>query len=267
MKKLKNKVRWMLYRHPALYYFRFYLYRRPHNHSVINGESYNDYNKKSDIPEIYHRVNSTFNLEQSNKIDKGIQLAKLVRLKIKGGKGLGLSSDKTLKSMLEGEGGVCSDIAQAYNNFCILNDIKIRELGIIDKIYDSKHDHSFNEFYSETLNKWIAIDVSKGIYFVDPINKEKLSAVELFNLIDNKKEVEFVSFLNDKNYDFNVDLEESVEQIYFQKNSIPFLISNYNIIFYDRLLNLFQSWLPTFMIHTIALLLFKNVKFIMLREA
>ena len=266
MKTLKNKVRWMLYRHPALYYFRFYLYKRPHNHSVINGESYNDYNEKSDIPEIYHKVNSTFELQQSNNLDKGIQLAKFVRLKIKGGKGLGLSSDRTLKFMLKGEGGVCSDIAQAYNNFCILNDIKIRELGIIDKIYDSKHDHSFNEFFSEKLNKWIAIDVSKGIYFVDPSTSKKLSAVELFNLIDNQKKVEYVSFITEKTYDFHSDLEESVEQIYFQQNSIPFLISNYNIGFYDKLLNLFQSWLPTFIIHTIALILFKNVKFIMLRH-
>ncbi len=267
MKKIKNKLRWFFYRHPALYYFRFYLYKKPYNRTLINDENYNSYNKKSDIPKLFHSVNSTIHLVQNNHLDKATQLAKAVRLKIKGGRGLGLSSEKALKIMLDGNGGTCSDIVQAYNNFCILNDIKVRELGIVDKIYGAEYGHAFNEYYSQELKKWIAIDVNKCIYFVNPKNKEKLSSIELFNLIDNNKQVEYVSFLNKEAYDFNKNLDKSVKQIYFQKDSIPFVISNYKIKFYDKLLNTFQSWLPTFMIHTIAILLFSNVKFVLLRNS
>ncbi len=244
MTKLKNKLRWLLYRHPLLYYFRFYPYKKPFNSTLINGENYNSYNKKSDIPELFHKVNTSFQLDNSEPYDKAIILAKEVRLMIKGGRGLGLSSEKTLKLMLEGEGGVCSDIVQAYNNFCILNDIKIRELGVIDRIYDSKQDHSFNEYFSENLNKWVAIDVSKGVYFIDPKNEIKLSATELFDFVNNDKKVEYFSYLDDNSYVFQNDLEESINQIYFQKDSIAFVISNYQIKFYDNLLNNFQSWLP-----------------------
>lgn len=265
MKNIKNKLRWFFYRHPALYYFRFHLYKRPYNKSLINEENYNDYNKKSDIPELFHSVNTTINLNQDDNLDKATKLAKEVRLMIKGGRGLGLSSEKTLKLMLQGEGGVCSDIVQAYNNFCILNDIKIRELGVIDRVYDSKQDHSFNEYFSKDLKKWIAIDTSKGVCFIDPKNKVKLSATELFDYVNNGRTVEYFSYLDDNNYDFQNDLEESINQIYFQKNSIPFVISNYKIRFYDNLLDNFQTLLPTFVIHSMAVMLLKNVKFVMLR--
>lgn len=266
MQKLKGKLRWFLYRHPMLYYIRFYLYKKKYSKTTIDNECYNDYNSKKSIPEIYHRVNTSINLEPDDGLDKAIKLAKEIRLLIKGGRGLGLSSGKALEIMVKGNGGTCSDITQAYNNFCIINDIKVREWGIIDKLYGAQFGHAFNEYYSEELKKWILVDISRAIYFMDTKTHKKLSAVELFDYVQKEKEVTYISFINDQTLSFNKDLDERITHIYLQKDRLPFLISNYNIKFYDNLLNTFQSWLPTFMIHFFAVPLFKNVRFMLLRD-
>lgn len=266
MQNLKGKLRWLFYRHPALYYARFYLYKRKFDKSLVDRECYNSYNEKSDIPLLFHDVNKSFSLSTTEGLELAIMLAKELRSRVSGGRGLGLSSEKALKLMINGKGGVCSDITQAYNNFCILNDIKIREWGIIDKLYGAKFGHAFNEFYSDELQKWVLIDVSKCIYFIDPNTNNKLSALELFNCLKHNDPIEYVSFLPDKDLYFNKNLDEAVERIYLKKDRLPFLITNYNIKFYDRLLNTFQSWLPTFVIHFMAVPLFKNVRFVLIRE-
>jgi len=266
MQKLKKKLRWLLYRHPMLYYIRFYLYKRKFNKNLIDNECYNDYNSKKDIPEIYHTINKTLPLENDTHLDKAVRLAKELRLRIKGGRGLGLSSGRAIEIMIKGEGGTCSDITQAYNNFSIINDIKIREWGIIDKIYDAEFGHAFNEYYSEELQKWVIVDISKAIYFIDPKTNTKLSSIELFDYVQNDKPVQHISFISDQSLDFNKDLDTRINYIYLQKDRLPFLISNYKVKFYDRLLNTFQSWLPTFVTHFIAVLLFKNVRFILLQD-
>ena len=43
--------------------------------------------------------------------------------------GLSVPSEEALKIMLAGKGGVCSDMVQIFNNFCVINDIKVREWG------------------------------------------------------------------------------------------------------------------------------------------
>ena len=266
MQKIKGKLRWLLYRHPALYFIRFYLYKRRYNSSLLDSESYNTYNPKKDIPRIFHEVNSALSLTSNDGLDKAIKLAKEIRLRIPGGPGLGLSSGKALEIMIQGEGGTCSDITQAYNNFCILNDIKIREWGIIDKLYGARFGHAFNEYYSEELQKWVLVDISKCIYFIHPDTNIQLSALELFDMVKINEPIEYISFLPDPGLHFNKGLDESVNHIYLHKDRLPFLISNYKIKFYDRLLNRFQSWLPTFVIHFMAVLLFNNVKFILTRD-
>lgn len=266
MQNLRGKLRWLLFRHPVLYYVRFYLYKRNYNKSLIDNECYNSYNKKKDIPKIFHEVNQNIDIDSNSQQDKAIELAKEIRLRIHGGRGLGLSSGKALEIMIKGEGGTCSDITQAYNNFCILNDVKIREWGIIDKIYDAKFGHAFNEYYSEELQKWVLVDISKCIYFIDPVTSKKLSAIEVFDSVKEGKVINHISFLKDPELEFNRQLDESVDHIYLQTDRLPFLIANYDIKFYDRLLNTFQSWLPTFMIHFLAVPIFKNVRFILVRD-
>ncbi len=266
MQKLKGKLRWLFYRHPLLYYIRFYLYKRSYNKPLIDNECYNSYNKKEDIPEIFHTVNKSISLTPDKGLDKAIKLAKEIRLRIAGGRGLGLSSGRSLEIMIKGEGGTCSDITQAYNNFCILNDIRVREWGIIDKLYGARFGHAFNEYYSDELQKWVLVDISKCLYFVNPDTEEKLSAIQLFDFVKRNKSVKYISFLPDPSLHFNKNLDESVNHIYLQKDRLPFLISNYNIKFYDTLLNTFQSWLPTFVIHFLAVPVFKNVRFILVRD-
>ncbi len=39
--------------------------------------------------------------------------------------------------MINGEGGVCSDFSQIYSNFCVINDIKVKEWGLKNLSNDS----------------------------------------------------------------------------------------------------------------------------------
>jgi hypothetical protein len=56
--------------------------------------------------------------------------SKWLRNHIKGG-GWDLENPPTKHSkMIRGEGGVCSDMSQVYNNFCVINDLKSKEVGL-----------------------------------------------------------------------------------------------------------------------------------------
>jgi hypothetical protein len=78
---------------------------------------------------------------------------KWLRNHIKGGPGLGKSSNKALRKMIRGEGGVCSDMSQVYNNFCVIKRFKSKRMGL--KIITDNHSilggHSFNGYTLKNL--------------------------------------------------------------------------------------------------------------------
>ena len=90
-------------------------------------------------------------------------------------------------------GGVCSDYAQVFINFCIINDIKVREWGIKGSSQAIIGGHSFNEFYSEELRKWILIDIYNCVFIINKSSKELLSVSQL---------VDYMSGFNADNLDF-----------------------------------------------------------------
>ena len=127
-----KKILWTLKRHPFLYLARFRLLSKNSNLNEIKGITYNFVNNKEDIPKHFEEINSI--IFEDGKPDSDLDLVKKLcswlQNNIKGGKGLSYPSEEALKIMLAGKGGVCSDMVQVFNNFCVINDIKVREWGV-----------------------------------------------------------------------------------------------------------------------------------------
>ncbi len=254
----KDKMIWMLKRHPLLYYSRYILLSK--NFTGKNPDEagcYNDLNAPQDIPELYSRINSQIPLNaEMDEFEKAIAISTYLRTHVKGGPGLSLSSEKTLEGMLEGRGGVCNDFSQVFNNFCVINNIKVKEWNCVDRFYLTQYGHTFNEIYVPRLQKWIAIDVHQSFYFTDE-NNMPLSAVEAFSRRRSGLENIFSFFV--PGYE-----PKSMERLHniFSPKSIPFLTVNYKNSEVDRYLNKFAGKFPVFVITTIMILLRKNFSFL-----
>jgi hypothetical protein len=221
---------------------------------------YNTINSKRDIPPIYYQLNSIIlakPLGDLSDLEKAKRIAKWLRNHIKGGPGLGKSSNSALRKMIRGEGGVCSDLSQVYNNFCVINNLKVKEWGL--KIITANRKllggHSFNEVYSREFEKWVLLDVSKSIFFYHTSSKIPLSVFELIQLKKENKEIHYFEF----NKKINVD-KQFIEDLYFIPNSFPFLITNYSNKTYDYFLDKL-SFLPESIVHVLIYLFGKSYAF------
>ncbi|WP_413997773.1 hypothetical protein ACMDB5_08200 [Flavobacterium sp. W1B] len=257
---MSKPLNWYLRRHSLLYKIRFRMVSKKVSASRIENFCYNSINSKNDIPAIYFDLNPSIFPKinsDTNDFKKAITIAKWLRIQVKGGPGLGKSSGKTLLKMMNGEGGVCSDFSQVYNNFCVINDIKVKEWGlrIISEDPSIYGGHSFNEIYSHELQKWIIIDVAKSIYFYHTDSKLPLSVFELINLKKENKEILF--------YNFNKKTKPDIKRItnlYLITNSYPFLITNYCNKTYDFFLNKMAAF-PESIVHGIVFLVGKSYSF------
>ena len=254
LESVKNKIKWIVRRHPILYYMRFALICKNIPADLDDENCFNSLNFKKDVAPLFSSTLSEIDLLNKSDFEKSLSIAKFLVQKISGGPGLGLSSDAALHKMLTDKAGVCSDFSQIYNVFCLLADVKVREYGVVEKFYNPQFGHTFNEIYSTQLGKWIMIDVGKGTYYVDQSTAQPLSAVELFVQLRNKEKPQANCFIDKKDEDNRLD------QIYSSK-SIPFLISNYCNKTYDHYFNKYQDKVPGFLISFWLIILRKNFKF------
>ncbi|WP_400078016.1 transglutaminase domain-containing protein [Winogradskyella sp. R77965] len=241
-----KKIIWILKRHPFLYITRFRLLSRNVNVSDINGYSYNVLNKKNDIAQYFYDVNKEIFKDGRPENDSVLvkKICVWLDANIKGGPGLSESSDRALKMMLAGDGGVCSDIAQVFNNFCVINDVLVREWGTTAAPFNRNYGgHSFNEVYCSDLSKWVLFDVARSFIFCDE-KSTPLSVVELFKLKQLKKPINYKSFVFDKKIE-----EKSITKNYLNPDIIPFLICDYRNTTYDKFLKFARPYLPVFVIH------------------
>lgn len=248
-----KKLRWTVKRHPFLYIARFKLLSRNSNVADIEGSTYNDTNKKNHIPAYFFEVSDQ--IFKGEKPTDDIEIVKQITIwmneNIKGGRGLSEPSDKALKMMISGQGGVCSDMVQVFNNFCVINDVKVREWGVTRAPYHpSFGGHSFNEIYSKRLKKWVLIDVSASIMFYLKNCNEPLSVIELYEALRSGKEAEFKSF-NEK----HEISKPNVENNYFEPNIVPFLVCNYRNKTYDFFLKYSRPYVPVFIMHFLVFVL------------
>jgi hypothetical protein len=243
---LLKKLRWTLKRHPFLYLTRFRLLSTNSDEQSISSVSYNDWNKKEEIPDYFNDINSKIfkDGKPSSDLDIAKQLSSWLCEHTKVGPGLSEPSAKALETMLYGNGGVCSDMAQIYNNFCVINDLKVREWGTTSAPFSRANGgHSFNEVYIKDLDKWVLIDPSWGMLFYNE-QQEPLSVLELYELSRTNKNVNFHSFIEGK----VIELEQ-VTKNYLNSDITPFLICEYRNKTYDWYLNLARPHVPVFIIH------------------
>ena len=250
-----KKLFWVLKRHPFLYIARFKLLSKNSNIDEVNGYTYNLTNSEKDIPVFFNEVNEKIFLEYKPTSDFDLikHLSIWLQTEIKGGPGLSEPSDTALQIMLSGKGGVCSDMAQVFNNFCVINNIKVREWGTTRAPFNKEYGgHSFNEVYSNDLNKWVLIDVYNSLLFYSK-SDIPLSVIELFQLLREDEPVQFKSFNAS-----NILEESNVIKNYFDSDTVPFLICNYSNKTYDAFLRYTRPYIPVFVLHFILYILGKS---------
>lgn len=256
-----KKITKFFNRLPIAYYIRFALLSE--NAEIGSSRDlacFNNCNSISSVPQLFFEVNEKIKVNSAaGEYDKAIQIATYLRLHFKGGRGLGLSSRKTLEKMIAEEGGVCSDFSQIFNYFCLINDIKVREWGCIDKIYKPKYGHTFSEIYSSGKQKWIAIDVHKGIVFTDK-DDNLLSAIELFSTLRAGESVEFLHYSEYTSPDL-----VRTPKVY-AANTIPFLVCNDRNEEAEQYFEKYQETLTPILINILILLGRKNQKFLFVMD-
>ena len=250
-----KKVYCFFKRHHFLYIARFKLLSKNSNVVDIDSVCYNQINQEKDIPDNFKEVNAV--VFKDKKAASDIELVKHLSIwlqnNIKGGPGLSEPSDTALQIMLAGKGGVCSDIAQVFNNFCVINSIKVREWGTTRAPFNKEHGgHSFNEIYSETYKKWILVDASSCLMFYNS-EENPLSVVELYEAVRANKKIEFKTFNSESNIE-----EANIKRNFLNPDTIPFLICNYSNKTYDSFLRFFRPHVPVFIIHFIIYSLRKS---------
>ena len=250
-----NKLIWAFKRHPLLYITRFKLLSKNSNIDEIVMNNYNQLNKKEDIPKYFHVINDIIFFDGIPETDLEFikKLSNWLVKNIKGGPGLSVPSEKALKIMLAGEGGVCSDMSQIFNNFCVINAKLVREWGATRAPFNKDYGgHSFNEVYCQELNKWVLVDVSYCALFYDE-NNIPLSVIELYKLLRSDKQITYASF----NSTINLD-ETIIYKNYLNPHTVPFLICDYSNKTYDKYLSFFRPYVPVFIIHFIIYVLGKS---------
>ena len=257
---MSKPLNWYLRRHPLLYKIRFRLVSKTASRKTIESFCYNDINKKENIPRLFFEINNLIFSSESkelNDFEKAKKISIWLKNNIKGGPGLGKSSTTALLKMMKGEGGVCSDISQIFSNFCVINDIKVKEWGMKSLSPDPKISggHSFNEIYCKTYHKWIMIDVAKSIILYNSDKKIPLSALEYIQLKAENKTIVITSIVTNEEVD-----DSNTNQIYLLSNSSPFVITNYDNKAYDYLFDKLD-FLPVSIIHGILFLIGYGYKF------
>lgn len=256
---MSKPLNWYLKRHPLLYKIRFRLVSKNVSLNAINNFSYNDINKKNNIPKLFYETNDLIFNEISEKLsdfEKAKTIAIWLKNNIKGGPGLGKSSATALHKMIKGEGGVCSDFSQIFSNFCVINNIKIKEWGLKSLSTDPKVSggHSFNEVYCPEFQKWIMIDVAKSCLFYQSELDIPLSTIEYMQLKKEKKEI-IIRTLNGLD-----TTDNNILNVFILSNSMPFIITNYDNKTVDYFLDKLDFF-PVSIIHGILILLGKGYRF------
>ncbi len=240
-----------------LYLFRYLLLSENYTNKNVHAIGcFNDSNSISSVPKLYFEINEKININASQgELEKAITIGIFLRNATKVGPGIGLSSEKTLQKMIGGQGGVCSDFTQIFNIFCLINGISVKEWGCIDRFYKTKFGHSFNEIYSIEFQKWIAIDIQKGLLFKDE-NHNYLSAVELFTNLRNGKKVDYFHYSN-----YISRKAERIPLIY-SSQAIPFIVDNKKNKEMDYYYDKWHKKFPTIVINSLLVVMRKSHRFI-----
>ncbi len=248
IKKSYKSFKRLLKRHPFFHFFRCFVITRKPSRQIFLDEAINNYNSKRSIPPSFIAENSKIACPEKGSFNKAIAIARFMRSSYTGGRGLGYSSAETLAIMKAHQGGVCSDFSQLMINFCVLNDVPVREWSLSEKLYGT-FGHVFNEVYSDELQKWVLLDVGKSFYFIHGQTKQPLSTIEYIDLLtaDQGNLVSTVNIFTSEE-DETIKQAKIVQLSYFNKSHVFFLVSNYRIWLFDQVLK-FRKFSPLPVLH------------------
>ncbi|WP_242155125.1 transglutaminase-like domain-containing protein [Aestuariivivens sediminis] len=244
---------WAIRRHPFLYLSRFRLLSKDSSVDELDVYIYNSINPKEDISPFFYEINELIFKDSLPKTDLECvkTLCRWLKTHIRGGAGLSEHSELALKKMLNNKGGVCSDIVQVFNNFCVLNGISVREWGCTRAPFDKSFGgHSFNEVFITELNKWVLLDVPSCIMFYYE-GTTPLSVIEFYQFLRDNRAIRFDSFCEIERANHN----RVIRNFY---NTIPFLVCNYSNRTYDLFLKRLRPYVPIFVVHFILYVLNKS---------
>ncbi len=248
LSSLKNGIKKGLRQAQLFFPVRFFLVLTIPSKKVLEEENYNSYNHKKDIPKIFYTENEKMQVVGNTTFERVLHIATYLKGKYGGGtKNLGYSSEKTLHTLQTQPEGTCGDYSQVFILFCILNDIKVREWGVHDKVYKNTIGHVFNEVYLPEQNQWMCIDLHFAIYFKDTITQQALSMPDIIKRTAESKEetIEIAHFLPIKN---SAEGRAYIKSIYFRRTHLFFLITHYQNKKMDDALNRFSK-LPIPLVH------------------
>lgn len=251
---------WYLRRHPLLYKIRYRLVSKTVSEDNVKDFCYNDINKKNSIPTLFFEINNLIFVDDKIELtdfEKAKTISIWLKNNIKGGPGLGKSSTTALRKMIDGEGGVCSDFSQIFSNFCVINDIKVKEWGMKSLSDDPRFSggHSYNEVYCSKFQKWILIDVAKAVLLYQKDTDIPLSSLEYMQLKKENKEIIISTIIPNDSVDI-----ENIKNIFLISKSLPFVITNYNNKSIDTLLDKLSIF-PESIIHGILIITGKGYNF------
>lgn len=254
-----KKAKWFIKRHPFFYLMRFRLLSVNMRYEDCKSNSYNDYNAPEDIPAVFGAWSEeVFNAgnKSSSELERAKALCLWLNSHIKGGPGLSRSSSDALKLMLNGEGGVCSDLVQVFLNFAVVNNIQVREWGTTRIPFDQKYGgHSLVEVYDSNLETWVMLDVSYCMLFLDE-NGRELSVEHFMGLKEKSGKIQCENFGPEKTKQERLDLN------YLHPSIVFFMIDRYDNSRYDRVLNRWAGILPTSLIHFLVYVRGKSYRYL-----
>lgn len=243
-----SSLKKLLRRAPIFFPIRFWLVLTQPSKKVLEEENYNSYNRKEDIPQAFYTENEKMKVVGNTIFDRALHIATYLKGNYPGGtKNLGYSSERTLYTLQTKPEGTCGDYSQVFILFCILNDIKVREWGVHDKVYKNTVGHVFNEVYLPEQNQWMCIDLHFAIYFKDKATQQVLSMPDVIKRTAEGQEesIEIVHFLPVKD---SGEGRDTVKKNYFGKTHLFFLITKYHNKKMDDELNRFSK-LPIPLVH------------------
>lgn len=241
-------VKQLLRRAPIFFPIRFFLILTKPSQKSLEEENYGSYNPKEIIPAAFYKENEKMEVPAGTVLEKALYMATYLKGKYPGGtKSLGYSSAETLYTLQTKPEGTCGDYSQIFINFCIINNIKVREWGVHDAVYKNVVGHVFNEVFLPEQNQWMCIDLHFAIYFSDSLTKRPLSMADIISRVaeDRANEIEITHILPIKN---NPEGHQKIKSIYFGKEHLFFLVTKYSIRKQDKALKMRKN-IPIPLIH------------------
>jgi hypothetical protein len=106
----------------------------------------------------------------------------------------------TYQAITEQGRGYCADFVKAFDAMALGAAVPVRQWGFAFNGFGSGH--TFNEIYDSGRGKWLMVDSFHSLYFVDPVSREPLSALEvhdrLLDIDGETLDVEIVRIVPDR---------------------------------------------------------------------